>query len=76
MNQPLSNHQLESALGSGTKTITYSELRNYSFIEELLPNVGDFKIILIRDQPSSGHWVVIVRKSEDLYYYFNSFGES
>lgn len=76
MDKPLSNKDIVSALGVGSEPITYSQLKSYSFIEELLPNVGDFKIILIRDQPSSGHWVVIVRKSEDLYYYFNSFGES
>ena len=76
MNQPLSNHQLESALGEGTKTITYSELRNYSFIEELLPNIHDFKIILIRNEPSSGHWVNIIRTGNEDYVYFNSFGQS
>jgi len=76
MDEPLSNFQLESALGQGTKTIVYAQLRKYNTIEELLPNVGDFQIILIRDNPKSGHWVVIERKSQDLYYYFNSFGES
>jgi len=76
MEEPLSNFQLQSALGDGTKTIVYAQLRNYNSIEELLPNVGDFQIILIRDNPKSGHWVVIERKSQDLYYYFNSFGES
>jgi|TARA_B110000285_G_scaffold150970_1_gene168519 hypothetical protein len=76
MNSPLSNHQLESALGVGTKTITYSELRNYATIEELLPKIHDFKIILIRDRPSSGHWVNIIRTGQDNYVYFNSFGQS
>jgi len=76
MNDPLSNFQLESALGNGTKTIVYADLRKYSTIEELLPNVGSFQIILLRDSKSQGHWVVIERKSPDLYYYFNSFGES
>ena len=76
MDEPLSNFQLESALGRGTKTIVYADLRKYSTIEELLPKIGDFQIILLRDNPSSGHWVCIERKAEDLYYYFNSFGES
>ena len=76
METPLSNFQLESALGKGTKTIVYADLRKYNTIEELLPKIGSFQIILLRDNPSSGHWVCIERKSEDLYYYFNSFGES
>ncbi len=76
MEEPLSNFQLQSALGDGTKTIVYAQLHKYKTIEELLPNVGDFQIILIRDNPKSGHWVVIERKSPELYYYFNSFGES
>ena len=76
METPLSNFQLESALGKGTKTIVYADLRKYNTIEELLPKIGSFQIILLRDNPSSGHWVCIERKAEDLYYYFNSFGES
>jgi len=76
MDEPLSNFQLQSALGDGTKTIVYADLHKYNTIEELLPEVGSFQIILLRDNPKSGHWVVIERKSQDLYYYFNSFGES
>jgi hypothetical protein len=76
MDKPLSNSDIVSALGPGSEPITYSQLKSYSFIEELLPNIGSFKVILIRDQPSSGHWVVIVRHAEEGYYYFNSFGES
>jgi hypothetical protein len=76
MNDPLSNFQLESALGKGTKTIVYADLHKYNTIEELLPKVGDFQIILLRDSPKQGHWITIERKSPDLYYYFNSFGES
>jgi hypothetical protein len=76
MNEPLSNFQLESALGQGTRTITYSDLRNYKTIEELLPEINSFKIILLRDKPKSGHWVNIIRTGEQEYVYFNSFGLS
>lgn len=76
MDKPLSNKDIVSALGVGSEPITYSQLKTYGTIEELLPNVGDFKVILIRDQPSSGHWVSITRHAEEGYYYFNSFGES
>jgi hypothetical protein len=76
MDKPLSNTDMVTALGSNGEPITYSQLKSYSFIEELLPNIGSFKVILIRDQPSSGHWVALVRHAENSYFYFNSYGES
>ena len=76
MDKPLSNTDITTALGSMGEPITYSQLKSYSFIEELLPSVGSFKVILIRDQPSSGHWVALVRHAENSYFYFNSYGES
>jgi hypothetical protein len=75
MDKPLSNHDIVASLGVGSEPITYSQLKTYGSIEELLPNVNSFKIILIRDKPTSGHWVSITRHAEG-YYYFNSFGES
>jgi hypothetical protein len=75
MNDALSNFQIESLLGKGSIPIVYKELRKYSTIEDLLPNDGSFKIILLNDSPNSGHWVCITR-NKDTYNYFNSYGQS
>ena len=72
MNTPLTDLDVERALGTKDCIIKYSELANYQTIEDLLPEVGSFKIILIEDRFNSGHWVCICRG--DCFYYFNSYG--
>ena len=44
--KPLSDANLKTILGSETRIITYPDLANYRTIEELLPKVYDFVIIL------------------------------
>lgn len=74
MNTPLSDEDLERSLGiRSDKIVKYSELKDYNNIEELLPTVNSFKIILIEDSYNSGHWTAICRGVKD-YYYFNSYG--
>jgi len=74
MNQPLSSVQLEKSLGiSLDDIIKYSQLRDYTTIESLLPADGDYKILLLEEKPSVGHYVAIMRQ-HGKYYYFNSYG--
>jgi hypothetical protein len=54
--------------------IKYSDLANYTTINDLLPNSGDYKIILIETKKNGGHWTSIARRGNDLYY-FDSYGE-
>jgi len=55
------------------ETLKYSDLKNYSNIDELLPNDKDFKIILIEQENNIGHWVCVM-KYEDTIEYFNPYG--
>jgi hypothetical protein len=74
MNQPLSSVQLEKSLGISMDDIMkYSQLRDYTTIESLLPADGDYKILLLEEKPSVGHYVAIMRQNGK-YYYFNSYG--
>ena len=74
MDVPLSDDDLQRALGIRSDVIVkYSELKDYSTLEDLIGNVGNFRIILIEDKYNSGHWVAIARGTTH-YYFFNSYG--
>lgn len=55
------------------KVIKYSDLANYSNINELLPNDKDFRVILVESSVNQGHWVCVM-KYGDIIEYFNSYG--
>jgi len=55
------------------ETLKYSDLKNYSNIDELLPNDKDFKIILIEQEHHVGHWVCVMRYGNTIEY-FNPYG--
>lgn len=57
----------------GIETLKYSDLKNYSDIDELLPNDKDFKIILIEQENNLGHWVCIMKHGNTIEY-FNPYG--
>jgi hypothetical protein len=53
--------------------IKYSDLADYSSIEELLPGDRTYKIILIEDNYNSGHWTAVLRY-DDTIEWFDSYG--
>jgi hypothetical protein len=71
---PLSDSKVKAALGPDTRILKYSELKNYETINELLPKINDFVILLLEDQPSSGHWTCLAKLPSG-YYYMNSYGQ-
>jgi hypothetical protein len=76
MKTPLSDEQIAQTLGILTSDILkYRQLSNYKNIAELLPNNGDYKIILLEWERNSGHWVVCY-KINNKYCYFNSYGNA
>lgn len=68
----ISDSDFERYLGAG-KVIKYSDLANYSNINELLPNDKDFRVILIESQYQVGHWVAIL-KYGNIIEWWNSYG--
>ena len=61
------------------KILLYNDLKNYSTLEELLPENKSFAIILyvrIHTQSTiSGHWTCITRLNNEISY-FDSYGET
>ena len=56
-----------------SKILKYSELDQFRTIEELLPNDVDYRIILIEQNPNSGHWTCILRYGKT-YEFFDPYG--
>ena len=75
MNTPLTGKQIEEVLGK-FEPMLYSKLSEYDTIEELLPNVYSWRVILLETKAYTGHWTNIIRLPDDKYYYFNSYGDS
>ena len=61
VHKPLSDADLTTILGNDLKIIKYSELDEYSDLDELLPNDLDYCIILYEKNLNSGHWVCLCK---------------
>lgn len=71
----MTNSDLERHTGiKDADIIKYSDLKNYSKIEELLPTDKSARIILIEDKYNHGHWVCVLRYGDTIEY-FNSYGK-
>jgi len=55
--------------------ITYKELKKYKTMAQLLEKDFDYKILLIETQRNSGHWCVLVRRG-DTVFWCDSYGMS
>ena len=55
------------------KILSYPELKNYNNIEQLLPKIGSYFILLYLDTPNSGHWTCLKRTKKGVEY-FCSYG--
>ena len=62
----LSGEGIKDILCSDCKIIKYSELSEYSTVQDLLPKLLDYVVILYEDTINSGHWVGLLRY-ENLY---------
>ena len=71
MDHPLSDSDIERKLGNCV--MMYQELEDYETIEDVLPEIGSYKVLLVRRTPNSGHWVTIFRHA-DAYYFVNPYG--
>jgi len=69
---PLTDGDIEKHTGI-KEVIKYSDLKNYTSIEDLLPTDKSAIIILIEDRLNSGHWVAVMRYGKTVEY-FNSYG--
>lgn len=73
--QPLSEDDLRSMLKNyqPVRVMKYSELSNYQNIQQLLPKMKDYVILLVEFERSYGHWVTLMRDNMNIFY-FDSYG--
>jgi hypothetical protein len=71
----LTNFDLEKYLDKNAQDniLKYSELDDYTDLEELLPYHKSYKILLIEYEKQKGHWISILRYGKTIEI-FNSFG--
>ena len=70
---PMSDSDIKEYLPEA-KILKYSELKEYPTLDDLLPEVKDFVILLYEDSPNTGHWVCISKPREGVAEYFDSYG--
>lgn len=60
---PMTDDEIEYHLGKKAKNriISYEDLENYQYIEQLLPNSFDYIIILVEWKENNGHWICMLR---------------
>ena len=61
IHKALSDEDTHRILGRRCKILKYSELERYQELEELLPNLLGYAVVLYEEQENSGHWVGILR---------------
>ena len=73
IHKALSDSDIRKILGHSTKIIKYSELSQFTDLDDLLPNPTDYCIILYEDSIDHGHWVGLCRY-DGKYEHFDSYG--
>lgn len=74
----LSDSDIVNYLGGEAqhKILKYSELANYSNLDELLPEAKDYKVILTESKRNQGHWCCLLKyptKEGCVYEWFDSY---
>ena len=76
LKQMLSNDDFSTYLKDAPENlITYKELKNFKTMGELLEKEFDYKILLIETEKNAGHWCVLVRRG-DTVFWCDSYGMS
>ncbi len=75
--EPISETDIYNYLGYDFSVkedvITYSQLSEFTSIEQVLEHDKAWKIVLIEDEVNSGHWVLLLRYGKTIEFY-NSYG--
>jgi hypothetical protein len=76
LKEMLSNDDFNKYLPDAPENlITYKELKQYRKMGDLLEKEFDYKILLIETEKNSGHWCVLVRRNNDVFW-CDSYGMS
>ena len=57
----LADEDIRTILGANTKIIKYSGLSGYRDLDDFLPNLLDYVIILYEASLNEGHWTALLK---------------
>lgn len=69
---PLSDSDIRDHLPNAL-ILKYSELDEYGTLDNILPNIKSYCVILYEHSHNTGHWVCISRPREGIIEYFDSY---
>ena len=72
IHKALSDSDIRTILGAAIKIVKYSERAGVGSLDELLPRLVDYCIILYDELLSRGHWVALL-KYYDMFEHFDSY---
>jgi len=70
---PLSDGDIREHLNNPL-ILKYSELDEYGTLDNLLPNIKSYCVVLYEHSPNTGHWICISRPREGIAEYWDSYG--
>jgi hypothetical protein len=72
--QPLSDGDMRALLGKGLPIMTNRELGSVSDVNQLFDEQGRFLLLYTPQDPTSGHWVCLMKRPDSIYYW-DPYGE-
>lgn len=70
----LSNDDINEILEPDTKIISYPKFGEMSSIDEAFDNIGRCVFLFLTESESSGHWLCMFKRADNVIEYFDSYG--
>ncbi len=76
MAKMMSSDEFNKMLGSDASKhiIKYSDLEDKTDINDVIPESRGYRIILIETKQNTGHWTTLVKFSNNIFVWFDSYG--
>ena len=73
IHRALSDEDIRHILGGRCKILKYGELSKYGELDDLVPDLVDYAIVLYEEKENSGHWIGLL-KYNNLVELFDPYG--
>ena len=73
IHKALSDEDIRRILGGKCKILKHGALGKYGTLDDLLPDLVDYAIVLYEEQENSGHWIGLL-KYNNLFEFFDPHG--
>jgi hypothetical protein len=73
IHRALSDEDIRSILGGRCKILKYGALDKYGDLDDLLPDLVNYAIVLYEEKENNGHWIGLL-KYNNLFEFFDPYG--